>query len=135
LKSGRPAASLYCANPKKKIFQDLKRLHVNASRRRIEEALPGRAWAKASFSVAYLDSCYGNWEKLFVIMEMLHKRRMLDEGALVVVTLTLRGGDGQPPAERFSELAEKVSVLGFQQVAVEEQHKNIYVRFFRFTAA
>jgi len=135
LKSGRPAASLYCANPKKKIFQDLKRLKVNASRRRIEEALPGRAWAKASFSVAYLDSCYGSWEKLFVIMEMLHKRRMLDEGAFVVVTLTLRGGDGQPPAERFSELAEKVSVLGFQQVAVEEQHKNIYVRFFRFTAA
>ena len=59
-------------------------------------------------------------------------RRMLDEGALVVVTLTLRGGDGQPPAERFRELAEKVSVLGFQQLAIEEQYKNIHVRFFRF---
>ena len=39
LKSGRPAASLFCANPKEEIFQDLKRLKVNASRRRIEEAL------------------------------------------------------------------------------------------------
>ena len=68
-----------------------------------------------------------------MIIEMLHKQHMLDEGALVIVTLVLRG-TGQPPMERFRELSEKIFVLGLQQEGVE-QHKNIDTRFFRFTTA
>ena len=137
LKASKPASCLYCANPDVKIYRHLKALKVNALKRTIEDSLASQTWSGAIFSVAYLDTCYGKWQSVFNIIRKLLKQRMLMHGAIVVVTLTRRGGEGQALSERMADLASKVVVLGLEVLenlgTLQEIHGPAHVKFFRLT--